>query len=317
MSLDVAVSERPAKSSNPQRIFGARPTELGVSVIVPTRNEAGNIRELLQQLSAALTPGPAAEVVFIDDSTDDTAEVIAAAAGDYPFSVVLVERSRPVGGLGGAVVEGLRMARAPWAVVMDADLQHPPSLVPRLPAVGGSADVDLVVATRYAGGGSRHGLGSAYRRVVSAASTALSIAALGEQAARLSDPMSGFFAVRTAALRLDLARPIGYKVLLELVLRSQLTRIAQVPYTFRTRHAGRSKSTPREGIRFLRHLVALRTARRRAPPPGGAAHGPAARPRRVPLGDGPGRPGSAASGTVRPPGSGRAAAGPEDPGSHQ
>jgi rhamnosyl/mannosyltransferase len=271
VSLDVVISERSAsksasKSSTPQQhILNIPPTELRVSVIVPTRNEAGNIHELLRQLSAALTPDLAAEVVFVDDSTDDTADVIATAAGGYPLSVVLIKRARPIGGLGGAVVEGLRAARAPWAVVMDADLQHPPSLVPRLLAVGGSANVDLVVATRYADGGSGRGLGSVYRRLVSAASTALSVAALGKQAAQLSDPLSGYFAVRVAALRLDDARPIGYKVLLELALRSKLTRVAHVPYTFGIRHAGRSKSSPREGIRFLRHLLALRTVQRRDP----------------------------------------------------
>jgi glycosyltransferase involved in cell wall biosynthesis/O-antigen/teichoic acid export membrane protein len=266
MWLDVvAASEHTSASGTPSLNIGTRPTDLRVSVVVPTFNEAGNIRELLRQLSAALPPGLAAEVVFVDDSTDETADVIAAAAKDCAIPVVLVRRARPAGGLGGAVVEGLRTARAPWAVVMDADLQHPPSLVPQLMAAGETSDVDLVVATRYAEGGSERGLGSAYRRVVSSASTALSIAALGEPAARLSDPMSGFFAVRTAALRLDLARPIGYKVLLELVLRSKLTRIAHVPYTFRTRHAGRSKSTPREGVRFLRHLMALRTVQRRDP----------------------------------------------------
>jgi glycosyltransferase involved in cell wall biosynthesis len=265
VSLDVVISERSTSKSSTaqQQILDIPPTELRVSVIVPTRNEAGNIHELLRQLSAALTPDLAAEVVFVDDSTDDTADVIATASGGYPLSVVLIKRARPVGGLGGAVVEGLRAARAPWAVVMDADLQHPPSLVPRLLAVGGSSNVDLVVATRYAEGGSERGLGSVYRRLVSAASTALSVAALGKQAAQLSDPLSGYFAVRIAALRLDVARPIGYKVLLELALRSKLTRVAHVPYTFGIRHAGRSKSSLREGIRFLRHLLALRTVQRR------------------------------------------------------
>lgn len=266
MWLDVVAARESTNAlPTPKLSLGTSPTDLRVSVVMPTFNEAGNIRELLRQLSAALPPDLPAEVVFVDDSTDDTADAIAAAADGCRLSVVLLKRARRTGGLGGAVVEGLRIARAPWAVIMDADLQHPPSLVPRLLAVGESCEVDLVVATRYADGGNGRGLGSTYRRVVSAASTALSIAALGEQAARLSDPMSGFFAVRTAALRLDLARPIGYKVLLELVLRSKLTRVAHVPYTFRTRHAGRSKSTPREGIRFLRHLMALRTVQRRDP----------------------------------------------------
>ncbi|TQM09843.1 glycosyltransferase [Pseudonocardia kunmingensis] len=264
MWLDVvAAGEHLASSPAGRLVLDAPPVESRLSVIVPTFNEAGNIAELLRQVADVLPPDLPIEVVFVDDSTDDTAEVIAAAADDCPFRVVLMKRPRPIGGLGGAVVEGLRVARAPWAVVMDADLQHPPSLIPTLLGVAETSEVDLVVATRYGEGGSRTGLGSAYRRIVSSASTALSIAALGEPAAQLSDPMSGYFAVRKAALRLDGARPIGYKVLLELVLRSRLTRVAHVPFTFRARHAGRSKSTPREGVRFLRHLLALRQLQRR------------------------------------------------------
>jgi glycosyltransferase involved in cell wall biosynthesis len=264
MWLDVAAADRVAGSSpTPVFVPDPPPAARRLSIIVPTFNEAGNIVELVRQIGHALPSDLPTEVVFVDDSIDDTAAVIRAVADDCPFRVVLVQRDRPTGGLGGAVVEGLRAARAPWAVVMDADLQHPPTLIPALLDVGETSEVDLVVATRYGDGGNSSGLGSAYRKLVSTLSTALSVAALGEPAAQLSDPMSGFFAVRRNALRLDTARPLGYKVLLELVLRSQLTRVAHVPYTFGTRHAGRSKSTPREGLRFLRHLATLRRLRRR------------------------------------------------------
>jgi glycosyltransferase involved in cell wall biosynthesis len=259
VTSDVAASSSPAPLSVPDPPAVAR----RLSIVVPTFNEAGNIVELVRQIGHALPSDLPTEVVFVDDSIDDTAAMIRAVADDCPFRVVLVKRDRPTGGLGGAVVEGLRAAGAPWAVVMDADLQHPPALIPTLLDVGESSEVDLVVATRYGDGGSSNGLGSAYRKIVSSLSTSLSVAALGEPAAQLSDPMSGFFAVRRDALRLDTARPIGYKVLLELVLRSKITRVAHVPYTFGTRHAGRSKSTPREGVRFLRHLLALRRLQRR------------------------------------------------------
>jgi glycosyltransferase involved in cell wall biosynthesis len=170
------------------------------------------------------------------------------------------------------------VARAPWAVVMDADLQHPPSLVPTLLETGLRSGSDVVVATRYRDGGSNDGLGSAYRRQVSTASKRLAAAVLGEPIGRISDPLSGFFAVRTAALRLDDVNPIGYKVLLELIMRSGLTRIDEVPYRFGVRHAGESKSTVREGMRYLRHLLVLRDAQRRdrqlSRRPAPAAHEP-------------------------------------------
>jgi glycosyltransferase involved in cell wall biosynthesis len=229
-----------------------------VSVVIPTFNEAGNVDELLRRLAEALPAG--AEVVVVDDSTDDTADRARAAAPAVPFTLTVIHRDAPAGGLGGAVVEGLRAARADWAVVMDGDLQHPPAVVAELLAAGPGHDV--VVATRYAHGGDGAGLGSPYRHAVSRGSKVLAARLLGGAVARMSDPLSGFFAVRRAALDLDAVDPIGYKILLELVVRSGLERIAEVPFTFGARHAEESKSTAREGMRFLRHLRTLRRSQR-------------------------------------------------------
>ncbi|NMO90669.1 glycosyltransferase [Actinomycetospora sp. TBRC 11914] len=229
-----------------------------VSVVIPTFDEAGNVGELLRRLAEALPAG--AEVVVVDDSSDDTAALARAAAPFLPFALTVIHRDEPTGGLGGAVVEGLRVARAEWAVVMDGDLQHPPAVVADLLAAAPGHDV--VVATRYAAGGDGSGLGSPYRHAVSRGSKVLAARLLGGAVARMSDPLSGFFAVRRAALDLDAVDPIGYKILLELVVRSRLERIAEVPFTFGTRHAEESKSTAREGLRFLRHLRVLRRAQR-------------------------------------------------------
>ncbi|GAA0920556.1 glycosyltransferase [Pseudonocardia zijingensis] len=234
-----------------------------LSVIIPTFNEAENIEELLRRLDEALPATRPAEVIFVDDSSDDTASVITENAARIALPVTLIRREKPTGGLGGAVVEGLRAARAPWAVVMDGDLQHPPSMVPTLHEAGMRSGSDVVVATRYREGGSSDGLGSAYRRHVSSASKRLAAAVLGGPIGNMSDPLSGFFAVRTDALRLDAVNPIGYKVLLELIMRSGLTRIDEVPYRFGARHAGTSKSTLREGMRYLQHLLVLRAAQLR------------------------------------------------------
>ena len=239
-----------------------RTTTPTVSVVIPTRNEAGNVDELLRRLAEALPAG--AEVVLVDDSTDDTADRARAAAPAVPFTLTVIHRDAPTGGLGGAVVAGLRAARADWAVVMDGDLQHPPAVVAELLAAAPGHDV--VVATRYAGDGDGSGLGSPYRHAVSRGSKALAARLLGGAVARMSDPLSGFFAVRRAALDLDAVDPIGYKILLELVVRSGLERIAEVPFTFGVRHAEESKSTAREGMRFLRHLRTLRRAQRAVSP---------------------------------------------------
>ena len=202
-----------------------------VSVVVPAFNEAENIAPLFQGLAEALPEG--AEVIVVDDSTDETPDIVRAVAATMPFRVVLIHRDAPTGGLGGAVVEGLRAAGAEWAVVMDADLQHPPAVVPEL--LARSDGNDLVVATRYAPGGSGDGLGSSYRHAVSRGAKRFAMGLLGDPVAQMTDPLSGFFAVRLAALDLDRVNPVGYKILLELAVRCRLTRIAEVPFTFAPR----------------------------------------------------------------------------------
>ncbi|MFF2641389.1 glycosyltransferase [Streptomyces niveus] len=233
-----------------------------VTVIIPTFNEAANVRELLRQLTESVPSRLPCEVLFVDDSTDGTPAAIAEAAQDCPFPVAVIHRDEPVGGLGGAVVEGLRTAGSEWIVVMDADLQHPPSLVPELVAAGERTTADLVVASRYVDGGSRAGLAGGYRVAVSRAATWLTKGLFPRRLRGISDPMSGFFAIRRGAVMADAdgLRPLGYKILLELAVRCRPQQVAEVPFVFRDRFAGESKSTAREGARFLRHLVELRTA---------------------------------------------------------
>lgn len=227
------------------------------SVVIPTFNERDNVAELLARLAQAL-PGDDTEIVFVDDSTDDTPDAIRAAASDCPIPVVVHHRDKAVGGLGGAVVEGFRIARGDWVVVMDGDLQHPPEVVPQLVAAGIRDGSDLIVASRYANGGSTGGLSDRYRRLVSGGSTIATKLVFYTDLTQISDPMSGFFAVRRSSLDVEELRPFGYKILLELVVRNRPGRIVEVPYTFQPRHAGESKSTIREGLRFLGHVTHLR-----------------------------------------------------------
>lgn len=230
----------------------------GISLVIPTFNESANVAELLTQLAAALPGQVPCEVIFVDDSTDDTPAVITEAARHSRLAVSVMHREIPEGGLGGAVAMGLRAARAPWVVVMDADLQHPPTLVPELIAAGERASADLVVATRYAGGGGREGLDGGFRKFASGGSTFLAKTIFRRQLRDVSDPMSGFFAVRATALNADVLRPLGYKILLELIVRCRLRRVTEVPYQFQDRFAGESKANFAEGLRFLRHLMVLR-----------------------------------------------------------
>lgn len=254
------------EEDNAPDLRAGAPTAPGsVTVVIPTFNEPGNIRELLARLADSLPDRlPDCEVVFVDDSTDDTPAVAEMASRDCPFPVTVIHRDTPAGGLGGAVVEGLRAAHSEWVVVMDADLQHPPSLVPALVETGIHKSADLVVASRYTGGGSRAGLAGAYRVTVSRGATWLTKGLFPRALRGISDPMSGFFAIRRDAVRnhrdSGALHPLGYKILLELAVRSRPRPVAEVPFVFQDRYAGESKSTVREGMRFLAHLVRLRTA---------------------------------------------------------
>jgi dolichol-phosphate mannosyltransferase len=227
---------------------------------VPTRDEAGNVGPLVARLGPVLA-GLGGEMLFVDDSDDHTPAVAAAAAGAAAVPVRLLHRARAerAGGLGGAVREGLAASAARWTVVMDGDLRHPPQRVPDLIAAA-ERGADLVVATRYAGEGSAGGLSSRFRGLASRGARAAARVLFPRALAGVSDPMSGFFAVRTGAVHPGDLRPRGFTILLELLVRTPGLRVAEVPFALAERHEGYSKASAREAVRYLRQLVALRLA---------------------------------------------------------
>ncbi|AZS39357.1 MULTISPECIES: glycosyltransferase [Microbacterium] len=227
-----------------------------VTVIVPTFNERDNVAELVARTAAALD-GWDAEILFVDDSTDDTAVEIARVAADAPIPVRVLHRSENTGGLGGAVVVGLGAAAADVCIVMDGDLQHPPELLPALLARYAQGDADVVAASRYVGGGDTSGLGTAVRFGVSRVATWLTRAMFPIRLAHSTDPMTGFFLVDRARLDLSTLQPRGFKILLEILARNDM-RIAEVPMEFAERRHGTSKASLRQGAMFLEHLARLR-----------------------------------------------------------
>jgi len=153
------------------------------------------------------------------------------------------------------VVAGLRIARGRYACVMDADLQHPPELVPVLLAEA-ERGADLVVASRYAPGGSHEGLSGPVRRLVSLEAT-LVARMLFSEARQSSDPLSGFFLCRRALIDGIEFRPVGFKILLELLVCMPELRVVDVPMPQAARSTGESKATARQGLLYLRHLLSL------------------------------------------------------------
>ena len=250
-----------------------------LTVVVPTRNEEHNVGLLLERLGTALAPLDA-EIIFVDDSDDRTPGVLAASAAICPAPVRLLRRppgSRK-GGLSGAVVAGARHARGGWVLVMDADLQHPPETAAVLADTAMRHDCDIVVGTRYAGGGSPgDGLDGGARTMVSTWATRLVNSMFPRRLAMVSDPLSGLFAFRRAAVDLDRLKPAGFKILLEILIRNPVARVAEVAYRFAPRNAGRSKASVRQGLTFMRHLAGLRVSRLRTQ----LRQGPASREGRI------------------------------------
>ncbi|HEU5356639.1 MAG TPA: glycosyltransferase [Actinocrinis sp.] len=234
-----------------------------MTVVIPVRNEEGNVDALLSELGVALA-GLRAEILFVDDSDDRTVAAVERFAADCPVGVRLLARppGQRRGGLSGAVIAGARHASGDWVLVMDGDLQHPPQAAAGLVAAALRHDSDIVVGTRHAGAGAAaNGLHGPLRGLVSRTSTRLAKTVFPRRLAMVTDPLSGLFAFRRAAVNLDRLNPLGFKILLEILVRHPGARVAEASYRFEPRHAGQSKATLRQGLAFARHLVRLRKAR--------------------------------------------------------
>jgi dolichol-phosphate mannosyltransferase len=227
-----------------------------VTVVVPTYNEGPNVAELVRRLTSAAGRLDV-ELLFVDDSRDDTPDVIRRVAAAASLPVRLLHRDEPTGGLSGAVVEGLRAARGEWVVVMDGDLQHPPEMVPVLLDTAAATGADVVVASRYVGGGDAGGLDGRWRRLVSTASSVLARSMFPVRLRNVTDPMTGFFAVRTGSIDVAALRPRGFKILLEILARNKV-QVVEEPFVFGERFAGESKASLANGLRYLQQLTALR-----------------------------------------------------------
>ncbi len=224
-----------------------------VSIIVPTFREALNLETLVQRVFSTLAEAEIeGELIIVDDNSQDgTIEVVETLQKRYSVRLIVRERDR---GLSSAVVEGLKSAKHGQLVVMDADLQHPPEMIPALLAALDQDGCDFVLGTRYGRGGSIVEGWSIWRRLASRLATMLA-----KPLAPMSDPMSGFFALTRGAWERAsrIVDPIGYKIGLELFVKSRCGQHAEVPIRFEVRKAGQSKFSVAEQLRYGRHLIKL------------------------------------------------------------
>lgn len=247
------------------------------SIIIPTLRERANLAVLLPRLIKILeAEGLNAEVVVVDDDSCDGTDSLCAELGEN-HQVRLITR-RGERGLATAVLKGLAESTGEVCAVMDADGSHPPELVPALIDAARSPFCDVAIGSRYVRGGSTDEKWSLFRRANSRAATLLA-----RGLTRAADPMAGFFAIKRSQLHLaKKLRPVGYKILLEIIVRCDCRRIAEIPIHFQDRTIGTSKLSAKQQWLYLKHLAALYAARYLPAWRGGAAEPTPIPPREAP-----------------------------------
>jgi dolichol-phosphate mannosyltransferase len=221
-----------------------------VTIVVPTFREAENIPLLIDRIAKVREDlGLEIDVLFMDDDSRDGSEDVVRSRPEKWLQLVVRTRDR---GLSPAVLDGLHRAQGDVLVCMDADLSHPPEVLPDMLAKLRDG-ADFVVGSRYAPGGTTSDDWGVFRWLNSRVATLLA-----RPLTAMRDPMSGFFALRRSTFQQgsDL-NPIGYKIGLELIVRCGCERVVEIPIHFEDRRYGDSKLTLRQQLQYLQHLRRL------------------------------------------------------------
>ena len=232
---------------NPHPLVAVARNVSSLSLVVPTYNERDRLADLVRTVfDAYAAAGLTGELVVVDDhSPDGTGPLADDLATRYPIRVV--HRAGKLG-LGTAVIEGFDAAASPVVGVIDADLSHPPAIVPRMYEVMQQQAADIVIGSRYVpGGGTRHW-------ELSRLAMSKFACLLARVLTRVRDATSGLFLIRRELARGVRISAGGFKICLELLIRSQPSRVVEVPYVFVGRTAGESKMNLREATGYLTQL---------------------------------------------------------------
>ena len=223
-----------------------------LSVVIPSLNEKDNIVKLVDRIDGALE-GIDHEIIFADDSDDDTPLIVKRISREKPH-VKLIHRNRKMG-LAIAVAQGFKMADGDYLACMDADLQHPPEMLfPMYVAMESGAEYCL--SSRFIKGGSDGGQ-SVFRKLISAAARKFGKLVL-KPLRPVSDPTGGFFMVKKQVIVHSHMKPAGWKILTEALSTSHYNRIIEIPYTFAKRNAGNTKINLKVSLQYLIQCMSLK-----------------------------------------------------------
>jgi len=232
-------------------------SEAQVSIIIPTYNESENIIQVLKSIGEHLPKDIATEAIVVDDnSPDGTGKVVEDYINDTQtkvgYSVDVIHR-KTKSGLSTAILDGIQHSSGETVVVMDSDFSHPPKIIPRLIEEIKISKYDIVIASRYTPGGKVSGW-SAKRKLISKTAKGIAKVGLGINE---SDPMSGFFAFRRKILEGIKLDAIGYKMLLEILVKTKGAKVKEIPYTFTNRVYGYSKLDTSTMLDYVRSVWRL------------------------------------------------------------
>ncbi len=223
-----------------------------LSVVIPTFNESKNIRNLVTQIDDALK-GIEYEIVFVDDSKDNTPEVINEVAKEFP--AVRMEHRENGTGLATAVLRGFQIAKGEYMACMDADLQHPP-IVLKYMYKAMESGADFCIPSRLIPGGDDGGL-NWYRKFVSWTARKIGQVVL-PCLRKITDPTSGLFMFRKEVIEHADLQPIGWKIMVEVLAMGTYKKVVEIPYKFQQRTEGESKLSGKVTMEYLKQLMNLR-----------------------------------------------------------
>ncbi len=212
-----------------------------ISIIIPTYNESQNILNVLKSIGDIIPKNILTEAIVVDDnSPDGTGKIV----DDYlknikkiaGYTIGIIHRTTK-NGLSSAILSGIQHATGDTIVVMDSDLSHPPQIIPKMIETLKRCQCDMVIASRYITGGQINGW-NIKRKLMSKTATLIAKKGLD---IKTNDPMSGFFAFKKTILKGLNFDAIGYKLLLEILVKKKGISIQEIPYTFENRELGSSK----------------------------------------------------------------------------
>ena len=228
-----------------------------VSIIIPTYNESQNILKILKSIGDILPPKILTEAIVVDDnSPDGTGKIVENYLKNFKkitgYTIDVIHRTAKKG-LSSAILNGIQQAKGDTIVVMDSDFSHPPQIIPRMVDALKKYRCDIVVASRYVKGGKISNW-PLKRKFLSKIATSIAKKGLGVQAA---DPMSGFFAFKRPIIKGLKFDAIGFKMLLEILVKTRGANVREIPYTFTDRKLGSSKVSLSIGYHYAKSVWKL------------------------------------------------------------